>query len=251
MNHHERVIALLEPLVSRRRIKRMQEVLSSRTAQVAFVFEQMTDPHNMSAALRSLDAFSFQDAHMVRPGDRLSLGSEHPGENTSGKYQPENRISGGITIGSERWLTLHVQPSTQECLQMLKHQDYQVYASHLGQTPSTSLTDLDFSRPIALVFGNEHAGVSQEVLDMADGNFRIDMHGFVESLNLSVAVAISAFHARQKLNRLAREAENPDLFALGDERQAALYAGWLKRSVNRAEKILAESGFSHDEIQRL
>jgi tRNA (guanosine-2'-O-)-methyltransferase len=89
---------------------------------------------------------------------------------------------------------------------------------------------VDFSRRTALVFGNEHLGVSPDVLAGADGAFRIDMLGFVQSLNLSVAVAISAFHAAQAAR-----------LHLAPQRQRALYAQWLRQSVKHAERILAEA----------
>jgi len=220
---HDRIIELLEPLLTSRRLERMGQVLDSRSDQAAFVFEAMTDPHNLSAALRSLDAFSFQDAWLISPGERLGL-------------------SRGITIGSERWLTLHRPPGVAECFAELRGRGYAIYASHLGEGETVGLHELDFSRRTALVFGNEHAGVSGEVLELADASFRIEMHGFVESLNLSVAVAVSAHHARTELNRLEDRAGSPGLYALAPERRRELYAHWLRGSVRRAEKILAEAG---------
>ena len=223
--NNEKVISLLEPLLTENRVNRMRQVLAARSDHVAFVFERMTDPHNMSAALRSLDAFSFQDAHWVQPGERLQPGPAR-----------------GITIGSDRWLSMHRHADTRTCLDALKEKGYTVLASHLGQAPSVSLHELDFTRPLALVFGNEHAGVSEEVLELADGNFRIEMNGFVESLNLSVAVAVTAFHARGELERLAGESGDPDRFRLSGDRKKAIYARWLKGSVKRSDRILSEAG---------
>jgi tRNA (guanosine-2'-O-)-methyltransferase len=121
---------------------------------------------------------------------------------------------------------------------------YRVLASQAdparGATP-VPLTAIDFRERVALLFGNEHAGVSERALALADGAFRIGMLGFVESLNLSVAAAICAFHARRELERLAAEAGNPARFALSPERQRALYAEWLRQSVRAAEKILGEA----------
>lgn len=220
----EHVIERLEPLLTGRRTARMRAVLARRTAQVAFVFERMIDPHNLSAALRSLDAFGFQDVHLVQPGERLGLG-----------------LSRGITIGAERWLSLHVAPTQAESIGALQRGGYAVYASHLGEA-ATPLQHLDLARPTALVFGNEHAGVGEEVLALSDGTFRIDMLGFAQSLNLSVSVAISAFHARQALDTLAAQAGEPGRYNLPQERQRALYAEWLRQSVRNAEAVLAGEG---------
>jgi tRNA (guanosine-2'-O-)-methyltransferase len=217
----ERVIARLEPLLTPARRERLRSVLGTRSDHVAFVFERMIDPHNLSAALRTLDAFSFQDAHLIAPGERLG-------------------ISGGITIGAHRWLSLHQGESTAACLEGLRAAGYRIYASHLDEGEATPLTGIDFSRRTALVFGNEHLGVSADVLEAAEGRFRIDMLGFSQSLNLSVAVAISAFHARQTLARLIAEDGAPDRFLLDEARRRAIYAEWLIQSVRNAERLLAE-----------
>jgi tRNA (guanosine-2'-O-)-methyltransferase len=216
----ERTIARLEPLLTPARRRRLRSVLATRSDHVAFVFERMIDPHNLSAALRTLDAFSFQDAHLIAPGERLA-------------------IAGGITLGAHRWLSLHAGESTAACLEGLRAAGYRVYASHLGKE-ATSLTEIDFSRRTALVFGNEHLGVSAELLEATEHRFRIDMLGFSQSLNLSVAVAISAFHARQALERLGAGEGAPERFLLDETRRRAVYAQWLIQSVRNAGRILAE-----------
>lgn len=216
----ERQIALLEPLLTEARRRRMQAVLATRSDHVVFVFERMIDPHNFSAALRSLDALSFQDVHLVASGERLETAR-------------------GITIGTDRWLSLHTAPTTEDCLAGLKDEGYRVYASHLGDEPAIRLQEIDFSRRTALVFGNEHLGVSGEVLELADDRFRIDMLGFAQSLNLSVSVALSAFHARSEIDRLAESDPQPGRFGLYESRKRSLYAHWLRLSVKNAERILA------------
>jgi len=216
----ERIIARLEPLLLERRLARMQTVLNARTDHIAFVFERMTDPHNLSAALRSLDAFGFQENWWIQAGERLEL-------------------SHLITRGTHRWLSLHGAESTEVCFAALKAQGYRVLASHLGGQQCVPLAEIDFSQRTALVFGNEHAGVSDEALAHADGRFRIDMLGFTESLNLSVATAITAFHARRELDRMRQSAVDPDAFRLTPAKRRALYAQWLMESVRRVEDVLA------------
>lgn len=219
----DRQIALLEPLLTEARAARMRQVLSTRSDHVAFVFERMIDPHNLSAALRSLEAMSFQDAHIVLPGERLEL-------------------SRGITIGAERWLTLHTHQAIAGCMKDLRGAGFRVYVSDLGEGQATALREIDFSHPTALVFGNEHLGVSGEALEHADRRFRIDMLGFAQSFNLSVAVALSAYQARREMERIASAAGEPERFLLAPQRRRALYAQWLRSSVRNAEQILAEAG---------
>ena len=218
----DRVADTLEPLLRPRRVERMKSVLATRSDHVAFVFEQMVDPHNLSAALRSLDAFSFQDAYLVNPQARIGL-------------------SKGITQGSEKWLTLTVSDDLIECVERLSGRGYRVLASHLEAPGSQPLAEIDFSRPVALLFGNEHAGVSEMGLALAEGVFHIPMHGFVESLNLAVATALCAHHARREMARLAAEGGGGERFLLAPERRAAIYGDWLRRSVRRADQILAEA----------
>jgi tRNA (guanosine-2'-O-)-methyltransferase len=219
----ERVIACLEPLVTPERRARMQSVLARRSDHVAFVFERMVDPHNLSAVLRSLDALSFQDAHLIDPQERIELAR-------------------GITIGAERWLTLHDHSATAPCLAALREGGYRVLASRVAGRGATSLTELDFRERTALVFGNEHLGVSDEVAELADGAFHIEMLGFAESFNLSVAAALCAFHARRELERLMAADPEPGRFLLPEPRRREIYAGWLRRSIKRSEQILAETG---------
>ena len=202
----ERIIARLEPLLTENRVRRMKAVLAARSDHVTFVFERMVDPHNLSAVLRTLDAFSFQDAHLIAT-------------------QGQAALSRGITIGADRWLTLRDHADTEACLRALKEAGYRIYASlSAGGADSVSLDEMDFGVRTALVFGNEHAGVSGQVLDLADGAFTIPMRGFVESFNLSVAAALCAYRARTDMERLMREgAETPG----GAAWDAGSWSMWL------------------------
>lgn len=218
----DRVIAALEPLLQPRRIERMKSVLASRSDHVAFVFERMVDPHNLSAALRSLDAFSFQDIHLVNPQSPIGFAR-------------------GITQGSDRWLTVHDSDSLIDCVEGLQAAGYRILASRPGEPGAVSLDEIDFRHRVALVFGNEHDGVSEQVLGLADGRFHIGMYGFVDSLNLSVAAAICAYRARAELIRLMGDEPGGGPYLLSEARRKELYAGWLRRSVRRADEILAET----------
>ncbi|MCZ6557233.1 MAG: RNA methyltransferase [SAR324 cluster bacterium] len=217
----EQIISRLEPLLTKERVRRMKSVLATRSDHVAFVFERMVDPHNLSAALRSMDAMSFQDAHLIEPAERIGL-------------------SRGISIGAERWLSLHDHSDSAACLAELRAAGYRIYASRVEEGQGIRLQEIDFSRRTALVFGNEHAGVSPELVAQADEAFHIGMRGFSESLNLSVAAAISAYHARETLERLAEQEQDPARYLLSEERRQAIYVEWLRQSVKKADQIIAE-----------
>jgi tRNA (guanosine-2'-O-)-methyltransferase len=220
MHSPDAVIAKLEPLLLPRRIARLRAVLATRSDHAAFVFERMTDPHNLSAALRSLDAFSFQDAHWIAPDEELGL-------------------SHLITRGTDRWLTLTQHADTAACFAVLRAQGYRILASEVS-THSPPLDTLDLRERTAFVFGNEHAGVTPETLALADGRFHIAMYGFAESLNLSVACAITAFHARREIRHLEAASGDASAYGLPEARKQALYADWLRQSVRSADKVLGE-----------
>ncbi len=217
----EQVISRLESLLTENRVRRMRAVLARRSDHVAFVFEKMVDPHNLSAVLRTMDALSFQDVHLIAPGERLEL-------------------SRGITIGADRWLTLHHHDGTVACMEALKAGGYRIYASLVDEGKGVPLQKIDFSRRSALVFGNEHAGVSGDVVALADETFHIPMLGFVESLNLSVAAAVTGFHARNALERHMAETGGEGGFLLPHHRRQAIYLDWLRHSVKKADDIIAE-----------
>ncbi|MDH4121753.1 MAG: RNA methyltransferase [Deltaproteobacteria bacterium] len=213
----------LEPLVLPRRLEKMRAVLATRSDHVVFAFEAMVDPHNLSAALRSLDAFSFQDVYLVR-------------------YQGKTGLSKGVTRGADKWLSVHAMESTAELAVRLKERGYRLAASHLRHD-AVDLEQMDFSQPTALLFGNEHAGVGPEALALADLVFRIPMRGFVESFNLSVSAALAAQTARREIDRLGAEDQAP--WRLDPLRRNMLYAAWLRRHVRRGEEILAKKGIDH------
>ncbi len=169
--------ALLEPFLTPRRLRRIEEILDERTRTLTVVLEDVHDPHNAAAVLRSCDAFGVQDVHVVA------------GPVAGGSFRPSKRVS----KGTARWLTLHWWPDPASCVRALRARGLRVAVSDLqGGMP---LDDLDLTRPTALVFGNEHAGVSDAMRDLADVRFFVPMHGFVQSLNISVAAAICLHEA--------------------------------------------------------
>jgi len=148
-------------------------------------------------------------------------------------------LSHAITRGTDRWLTLNAYADAPACFAALRERGYRVLASEV--TPgSPPLDTLALDERTAFVFGNEHAGLTPETLALCDGRFHIAMHGFTESLNLSVACAITAFRCRQAIVRLAATAGDPLRFALPPRRAKDLYVEWLKHSVRRADDVLAE-----------
>ncbi len=230
----ERVQALEGRLLPKR-AERLRSVLAKRSVHVVFVFEQMVDPHNLSAALRSLDACSFQEAHMVQAGERLWVEQLPPDAtllddtpNRSRSHSSKMPTS-GITQGADRWLSLYWWRDMISAAAYLKKRGYQLLVGVTSSTESIPLPQLDISRPLALVFGNEHKGISSTARELAEGCFWIPMYGFVTSYNLSVSVAVTAYHMRQSFPQ-----GPPPLDAVTRNQ---LHAAWLLRATGQHSSV--------------
>jgi tRNA (guanosine-2'-O-)-methyltransferase len=200
------VIEALSPVVTPERLQRIEEVVGSRTDDLVLVLDGIADPHNSSAVLRSADAFGVQSVHVIV--------GEHG-----------FRASRGVSKGTHRWLDVMRYESAQACARRLKQDGYAIYVAAMGA--ETQPEDLHDRSRLAVVFGNEHRGVSPDMQSFADGTFSIPMRGFVESLNVSVAAAIT-------MQALARDGR-PRLRA---ERQRELKARFLMNSVKNADQVI-------------
>ena len=167
-------MAALAPFVSEARQARMEEVLATRLSSLTVVLENLYDAHNGAAALRSIEAFGLADAHAVEVDNSF-------------------RFSSGITMGCERWLDVHKYAGIDACAEVLKSQGMVLTAT----LPDADVTfeQLDGSKPRALLFGNEHDGLTPRAIELCDEVIRIPMFGFVESFNLSVSVALTVQRA--------------------------------------------------------
>ncbi len=156
---------------------KIQRVLNHRQPDLALVMENVADPHNISAVMRTCDAVGLQEIYVLN--------------NIISRHKKFGKKSSASAAG---WLTIHEYENTEECMAAVKKRYSKVYATHLG-VESHSLYDLNMAESIALVFGNEHAGVTEECLRHCDGNFIIPQVGMVQSLNISVACAVTLYEA--------------------------------------------------------
>jgi tRNA (guanosine-2'-O-)-methyltransferase len=202
------VCDLLEPLVGPERRARLQQVLAARLGSVTLLLDGPHDPHNVSAVLRSCDAFGVQNLHIV---------SEEP-----------LLFSRRVAQGTERWLDVIGHASADRALAALRERDLEVVAAHPeGKLLPEQLAELP---RVAIVLGNEHRGIAPALLAAAHDTVRIPMQGFVESLNLSVSAAI-LLHAATR----GRAGD------LAPHERRHLYARGLFHSVIRAREILDAS----------
>jgi tRNA (guanosine-2'-O-)-methyltransferase len=176
------------------RKERLLNVLNKRQHNITVVLENVFDPHNISAVMRTCDAVGVQEIYVL---------------NT--KIPPHKKWGSKSSSSAAKWLTIFEFTDAQECIKKLKETCATILTTHLS-SDAKSLYDINFTGSVALVFGNEHDGVSKEIRDLADGNFVIPQVGIIKSLNISVACAVSLYEAfRQKNNAGDYEKRNlPD-----------------------------------------
>ena len=158
-------------------------VLSKRQPDLTVVLENVFDPHNISAVMRTCDAVGIQEVYIL---------------NT--KIPRHKKWGARSSSSAAKWLTVHQFENAAECFSSLRKRYSKILTTHLS-SDAVGLYQIDMTQPIALVFGNEHSGVSDEIRALADGNFIIPQVGIIQSLNISVACAVTLYEAfRQKNN---------------------------------------------------
>jgi tRNA (guanosine-2'-O-)-methyltransferase len=163
------------------RHERLLSVLNKRQKDITVVLENVFDPHNISAVMRTADAVGIQDIYIL---------------NT--KIPAHKKWGAKSSSSAAKWLTIHQYTDAAECFDALRKNYDLILTTHLS-SDAISLHSIDFTQSIALVFGNEHSGVSDEIRALADGNFIIPQVGIIRSLNISVACAVTLYEAlRQK-----------------------------------------------------
>jgi len=163
------------------RKQKIEDVLSKRQNDLTIVLENVFDPHNISAVMRSCDAVGIQEIFVLNTKIPLHK-----------KWGPRSSSS------AAKWLTVHQFEDAVECFKELRKRYSSILTTHLS-SDAVSLYKINLAQPIALIFGNEHSGVSEEIRALADGNFIIPQMGMIRSLNISVACAVSLYEAfRQK-----------------------------------------------------
>ena len=179
-NHAGGLFIIFEPMTPERN-ERLVSVLNKRQPDLTVVLENVFDPHNISAVMRTCDAVGIQDIYIL-----------------NNKIPPHKKWGAKSSSSADQWLTIHQFTDATECFTALRKRFKKIYTTHLS-TDAVGLHQLDLTVPVALVFGNEHSGVSEEIIAMADGNFIIPQVGIIRSLNISVACAITLYEAfRQK-----------------------------------------------------
>lgn len=194
------------------------QILENRTRHITVVLENIFQPHNASAVLRSCDCFGVQDVHIIENGNTYET-------------------SPGIDMGSSKWLTLYrynqQENNTITAIQSLKKKGYKIIAT----TPHTNdclIGDLPIDEPFALMFGTELTGLSDLAMKEADAFVRLPMYGFTESYNISVSVALSLYETTERLRKTDVD------WHLNEQEKLDLKLNWVRQVIKHGAKIEKE-----------
>jgi tRNA (guanosine-2'-O-)-methyltransferase len=214
-----RLIGYLSEFVTRDRLKTFDKVLDHRTRYISVVLEDLYQPHNASAVLRTCDCFGIQDVHIIENRNTYS-------------------ISADVALGSNKWLTLkkynRTEFNTPDTYRTLRSAGYRIVAT-TPHRDDTTLNDFDLKKgKLVLVFGTELEGLSETAIKEADEYLRIPMVGFTESFNISVAAAIILWQLTSRLKRSTIR------WQLLPHERTELKLAWLKRSIKKSDLLIRE-----------
>ncbi|MCG8600061.1 MAG: RNA methyltransferase [Verrucomicrobiales bacterium] len=211
MTTEEELTEYLGSYVTENKREKIAAVLAGRTRHVTIMLENIYRPHNASACLRTCDCLGVQDVHIVE------------GEN-------EYRSNDDIALGASKWLSLHRYHQTASALETMKRRGYRIVAT----TPNKNgyePCNLPLDKPVAILFGTEEQGLTKAALEAADDTMKLPMHGFTQSYNISVTVAIV-------LSRLVERIRESELdWHLSDEAVKELTLDFYRRIVKRHDLL--------------
>lgn len=217
-NNRKKLLDFLLGFVTGNRIRKFEAALAHRTRYLTIVLEDIYQPHNASAVLRSCDCFGIQDVHII--------------EN---RYRYE--VNPDVALGSSNWLSLYKYGSdadnTGSCLASLKRSGYRIVATSPHEDDFTPET-LPLDQKTALVFGTELEGLTGNAKDMADAFVRIPMYGFTESLNISVSAALLLFTLSERLRRSDAD------WHLSEAERTEIMLQWARSTLKKADAIERE-----------
>jgi tRNA (guanosine-2'-O-)-methyltransferase len=201
----------LENILTDNRKEKFLKVLNNRTKHFTIAVEDIFQMHNASAVMRSCEVFGIQELNVIEERYGKSIDKE-------------------IAMGAQKWVDISTFDSVTNCIDSLKDKGYQIIAT----TPHENdclLEDFDISKPSALFFGTERDGLSEEILQRADGFLKIPMVGFTESLNISVSAAII-------IQNLTNRLRNSDInWQLTEEEMLVKRLDWAKKSIKDIKRI--------------
>ncbi len=212
---HADLINYLTGFVTEERKKRFDEIIQNRTRHVSIALENIFQPHNASAVLRSCDCFGIQDVHIIENENKYTINPD-------------------VALGSYKWLTMHkynkATNNTLACIESLKAKGYAIAVTS-PHKDSYTIETVPLNKKLALFFGTEMQGMSDQLEKNAEVFVKIPMMGFTESFNISVAAALSMYTLS---NRLRKENIN---WALSETEKEEIMLQWLRNTIPRSELL--------------
>jgi tRNA (guanosine-2'-O-)-methyltransferase len=232
MTNESVLIEELEKLLTEDRINRIDSVLKNRTTSLTIVLENIEHKHNISAVIRTAEAFGLSKIHILNKN--LIKNSD---------------LSDGISLGTEKWVSIQIHSSKEELVEDLKKEGFKLVAllppeinrtlgdlkiqKHLNSQDSMPVSLLPFEEKLALLFGNEVSGISDFLRESSDIHAYIPMSGFVESLNISVACAITLYASTIEKAKPQKRTQK-----LSESERTYFRQDWIKKSVQNVEVVL-------------
>lgn len=209
------LVKYLSGFATENRLKRFEDVLQHRTRHLTVVLEDIYQPHNAAAVLRSCDCFGIQDVHVIENQNKFEANPD-------------------VELGSAKWITMHKynqkENNTADCISSLKKGGYKIVVTSPHKNDCT-IEELDITSKTALFFGTEMRGATPVAFEQADAFVKIPMVGFTESLNISVSAAVTLYTLTTRLKA------SPINWKLSEQEEMELRLQWLKNSVPKAELL--------------
>jgi len=209
----EDIVNYLSKFVLEERINLMKDKLSHRTSYLTICLENIYQSQNASAVLRSAEAFGIQNVHIVESINQYNVNPD-------------------IALGSDKWINIQKHNSAENLVETLRNKGFRIIAT-TPKKEASSLEEFDLSAgKAAIFFGTELTGLSDYVIDNADEYLYIPMHGFVESLNVSVSAAVTMYTLTRKLRESSLQ------WTLSNDEKNVVLLDWLKKVVRLSDKII-------------
>ncbi len=211
-----KLIQYLTGFITENRKQRFDEVMSQRMNHLQIVVEDLYQAHNASAVIRSCDCFGVQYVHFIENRNSMKVNEE-------------------IALGAGSWVSIKrhrgTENNTLSCIRSLKEQGFRIVAT-TPHTNDVTIDQLPVDKKLALVFGTEKEGITDQVRDLADEFVKIPMYGFTESFNISVSAALCMYELTTRIRQEVKE------YKLSDEEQTDIYLDWLMNSIDKSESIV-------------
>ncbi len=211
--HRSNLISKFSDVINDDRIERLQEVLNQRTRYLTVVLDDIYQPQNSSAVIRTCECIGIQDLHIIE--DRNA-----------------HKTSLDVVKGSSKWINLnHHNKNRIDCIKKLRDNDYKIVAMTLSEA-SIPLESLPINEKLALCFGCEETGLDKEIEDNADYKAQIPINGFTQSYNISVSAGISLYYLYNKIKATEQS------WQLSNEEKEELLIDWLSKSTPTGQSLL-------------